>query len=312
MSRQKTKWQTLKAGDIVDVIAPGSGCSPQELKGGLELIRSWGLRPRVAPHILGKEVLFSNKDHIRLQGLIQALRAKDSPLIWCLRGGYGSLRLLPQLSQLQKPPRQKVILGYSDITTLQTFVYSYWSWRALHGPLLASYGAKLTLDQQKEAQELKKLLFGQKKEMVFKGLKPLNRVAQKSQTLKGPVLGGNLCVLNSSLGTPWQVVPRGSIVFFEDTGEKPHRVDRMLTQMKQAGVFKGVKAIVFGQMLFPDPFFEKLIWKDTIARFAGEMSIPVLKGLPVGHGSTQRPLPVGTQAQLILNPRKAELVVGWT
>ncbi|MGE0763181.1 MAG: LD-carboxypeptidase [Bdellovibrionales bacterium] len=290
-------WPTLKPGDIIDVVAPASACKRSELNGAIRYLKKAGFKPRVPKNIFsGKSQLFAQTDKERLKQLVQALKAKDSKAVWCVRGGYGAIRLLPDLAKIKIPKTSKILVGYSDVTTLHSFLNANWRWSTLHGPLLDRFGRHANLPQ--ETRELWGLLNGTRKQMEFTGLKPLNLAARKPRRLNGAVIGGNLTVLHSSLGTPWQVHPRGHMVFFEDLGERPHRLDRMLTQLTQAGFFKGAKAVLFGDILIKNSKDRRLIWQDVLPRFAASLKVPVLAGLPCGHGRIQRPLPLMTKAVL--------------
>ncbi len=303
MSRQ---WSFLKKGDLIDLVAPGSACTKEELEASLEVLESLGYRARVPKNLFSGHPILANTDAIRFEHFQHAIQAPDSKAIWCVRGGYGSIRLLPFLKKLKMPALTKVILGYSDITTLHHFVFTRWRWPSLHSSLFDRIGSdKMTPQARKD---LFALLEGKTKAVTFKGLKPLNEAAQKSRTIAAPIVGGNLCVLNSTLGTEFQFKASGQFLFLEDKGERPHRVDRMLEQMSQAGVFKNCRGILLGDFIL-DSVDKDLLWSDVINRFANNTSIPVLKGLPVGHGSIQKTLPLGTKAILKLGSRSAGLQV---
>jgi muramoyltetrapeptide carboxypeptidase len=302
------KAKPLQPGDIVDVVAPASRCSPQELKAGVAFLKSLGLRPRV-PHNLfdRKSVLFANTDEQRLSQLKKAVYAPDSKMIWCIRGGYGCLRLMPSVRRWKKPARPKIFLGYSDITTLHAHFNQAWKWPTVHGPMLERAGSGRMSAGEKRA--LLALLFGRVDRLEFKKLKAMNKPARKVRTVKGVLWGGNMAVLQSALGTPSALKPNGHILFFEDTGEAPHRVDRMLSQFAQAGWFGSTKAIVFGHFLLKDAKLRRQLWTDVLPRFAASVKFPVFAGLPVGHSPTvQFPLPFNTPV-VLKTGSKAELVV---
>lgn len=290
-------WAALKKGDIVDIVAPASACKLSELNGAIRFLKSKGLKPRVHRDIfMRKPTLFAQTDEVRFAQLKQALLAKDSKAVWCVRGGYGALRLLPMMQKLAVPKTAKVFIGYSDITTLHAFLNSHWRWPTMHGPLLDRFGRGANLPR--ETKETFGMLFGTRQKIVFDGLKPLNAAARAKRKIKGKVVGGNIAVIQSGLGTPWQVSPNGHFVFLEDTGERPHRLDRMLTQMTQAGYFKRARAVIFGPLLVAETKDKRLIWDEVIPRFAKAMKIPVFTGLTSGHGRIQRPLPLMTTSVL--------------
>lgn len=302
------KAKPLKSGDIVDVVAPASRCSAKDLQNGVKFLKSLGLKPRVPRNLFDqKSVLFANTDRQRLTQLKKAVYAPDSKMIWCVRGGYGSLRLMPDVRRWKKPGRIKIFLGYSDITTLHAHFNQAWKWPTVHGPMLERAGSGKMSSSEKRM--LLSLLFGRTDRVEFKNLQPLNKSARVSRTVRGTLWGGNMAVLQSALGTPSALKPNGHVLFLEDIGEAPHRVDRMLSQFAQAGWFKNTKAIVFGHFLLNDAKLRRQLWRDVIPRFAASVKIPVFKGLPVGHSvKVQLPLPFGTPV-ILKTGKKAQLIV---
>lgn len=295
-SKSSKNWVPLKQGDIVDIVAPGWACSREQLALAVKTLKSWGLVPRVPKDLIGKTYQLSNTDEIRFSHLKKALLSKDSKAIWCLRGGYGSLRLMPRLRQLRAPKQPKILIGYSDITTLHMFLNFSWGWPSMHAPLFDRLGHEDVSGPN--VKMLKKVLFGQMNEVVLGTLKPLNIHARKSAVVSGSVVGGNLTVVQSSLATPDQVSPKGKILFFEEVGERPYRIDRMLSQMEQSGFFKGVKAIIFGDMLLSDKKERRKIFSDVLKRFALSQKIPIWSGLKAGHGKLNFPVPFLTKAHI--------------
>lgn len=301
------KWvEALKEGDIIDVAAPGFRSPNKELQDGLKFLKEWGFRPRVSKNIFGPSKLFSNSDEQRFAQLKAALTAKDSKAVWCLRGGYGSIRLLEDLRKIKKPSRSKFFLGYSDITSVHEFLLSDWKWVTYHSPVLDRLGKKNL--PEKDVRELRAVLMGDQIDVEFNNLKVLYS-PKKSFSMKGEVHGGNMTVLQSSMGTAFQMKSHKGFVFFEDIGERPHRVDRMITQMSLAGVFDQTKAILLGDFLVSDKKEQRDIFQDVWMRFAIARKIPVLMHMPVGHGERQRILPLGTAAKLDVNAGKGHLTV---
>jgi len=294
--RNKKTWELLAKGDIVDVVAPGFRCSEEELDGAHSFLMSLGLTPRVPKNLFRGHTLFSNTDEVRMRHLAEALKAPDSKAVWCIRGGYGSLRLLPHLKKLRTPQRAKAFLGYSDITSIHLFLNQFWGWSTLHSPVLDRFGGGRA--KPLEVKEVKDVLFGRIRSQEFLKLKPLNEAAKKRRVVRSSVLGGNLAVLQSSLGTPFQMRLRNRILFLEDIGERPHRLDRMLTQLEQTHVLKGVQAIVFGDLVLGDEGERRKLWAEVVHRFAKEQNFPIFRGIKAGHGPVQRILPLNTPATL--------------
>lgn len=299
-------WPELYPGALVDVIAPASKCPLQELEAGIKVLESWGLRVRVSPTLFADNLLHSNSEKERWVQLKAALTAKDSVAIWCVRGGYGSMKLLPMLAKMKKPSQPKVFLGLSDLTSLMVFFNQKWQWPVLHAPILSRVGRgdlpTASID------ELKQVLFGDISSLHYP-LSPLNAAAQKAKSVEGPLVGGNWATIMASLATPYQMRPRGTILFLEDVGERAYRLDRFWEQLQQMKFWDQVTAIVFGDFTEGDePDGRNLIW-DVLKARAAQLKKPVYFGLPVGHGKIQRVLPLGVSLQI---KRQGTTIIGTT
>lgn len=295
----------LKPGDVIDVIAPGYGVEPEVLQKAEVALRQFGFQPRIPAELLAPVDFHSNSDAARWAFLKSALLSKDSSAIWCVRGGYGSNRLLPQLAKLSKPKRQKLLIGISDITSLHQFLNQVWRWPTLHAALLDRV-AKGNLPDQ-HLQETLRCLRGEQVEVVhqLQALNPAARACDKTKLgLTGVVRGGNLTTLQSSIGTPWSPKFRGCFVFLEDIGERGYRVDRMLEQFVQAGLFRGAKGVLFGHFTGgEEPTTAAQAGHsrvpEALQRFATlQQDLPVWSGIESGHGADLRPVPLQTPAVL--------------
>ena len=300
-SRNLSKSQSfyLNRGDIVDIVAPASACSEENLKLGVKWIESLGFKPRYSPHILQPDLYLSNSDEFRFQDLKKAFYAKDSKAIWCLRGGYGSFRLWPQLLKLTKKAPPKLLIGLSDITSMHQFVNQKWQWPSLHASLLDRVGQnKLPAANEKE---LVNVISGHIDAVEFMDLTPMNSLALKKKVINGTVRGGNLCTFMVSVGTKLQPKYASKdkvILFFEDIGERGYKVDRFLQHLSQAGIFDHVAAIVFGDFVDGLEASGQSLVHETLSRFAKQCKIPVFSGVETGHGMIQRPLFFNTPAML--------------
>jgi len=294
-------WQGLEPGDIVDIIAPSSGSDLSSLKKSLKYIENLGLIPRYQKGIFGKDLLCASSDEVRFQQLKNALLAKDSKVIWCLRGGYGASRLLPSLAKLKRPNQVKLLIGYSDITHLHMHLNYCWKWPTLHASMLEEIADENV--SKKELKDLKEILIFKKKSIIYKNLKPLNNSAKTKKTVHSFLTGGNLTILMSSLATPFQAHARDQILVLEDIGERGYRVDRMLVQLQQAGYFEGIRGLIFGDFVGGEERDSKKLWKNVQKRFAKSVNFPVLKNLPLGHSTKQRPIPLMTKTKLHLGDK---------
>lgn len=300
-------WKFLKKGDIVDVISPGYPSPENEILGGADFLRKWDLVPRVPPKLIQKHFLHSNSDERRFAFLKDALYS-DSTAIWCTRGGYGSNRLLPELKKLKPPRESKILIGLSDVTSLHCFLTQEWGWSTLHACILDRLG-RGDLPKPLE-RELKRVLFGEQSEITFSKLKPLNDSARKLRKLESSVVGGNLTVLQSSMGTPFQLQTKNKLLFIEDIGERGYRIDRMLEQFRQAGLFKSCEGILLGHFIGgEEPATKKNNFKKVFQRWAGDLDIPIFGGVEAGHDVKQRTLPLNTEATLLSQGGQYNLIV---
>jgi muramoyltetrapeptide carboxypeptidase len=289
----------LVPGDVVDVVAPGFRCTQEQLDGGIAFLKRQGLVPRVPADLFGDDVLCANTDTHRYAQLRKALYARDSRAVWCVRGGYGAIRFIERLQALKPPRKPKLLIGYSDATTLHQLLNLFWGWPSLHGPLLDRLGAADV--REDERRELAAVLFAGQPQTTFAQLVPLNAAARRRQVIVSKLTGGNLTVLQSTLGTALQKRP-SAILLLEDLGERGYRIDRILEQLRQAGVLRNLKAIVLGTFLGGAERDGTNLGPAVLERFARSLKIPVLAGIDAGHGSYQRPVFLHTRAELQCGP----------
>jgi muramoyltetrapeptide carboxypeptidase len=291
----------LNKSDQIEIIVPGYAVQPEILKLSLTRLKSLGYVPKIDKAANKKQSFHAQTDENRFRFLKKALQSK-SDVIWCLRGGYGSNRLLPMLAGVKKPRTKKLLIGISDITSLHVLFNQIWKWPTLHGALLERIGKKSL--PPKIEKEFWDILHGKIDNIEFKNFKPLNKAARAKKIIKGQVVGGNLMTLQSVVGTPWQLSTKNRFLFIEEIGERGYRVDRMLEHLKQAGMLKGCKGIIFGHMILgEEPNSKKSRVKEAVTRFANETNLPVLQGLDSGHGKNLRALPFLTNAVLNLKSK---------
>jgi muramoyltetrapeptide carboxypeptidase len=262
------------------VVAPASGISIERLA-ELEALK---LSIKIPVGLLSPSIVFhANSDENRFNLLKTALLDDANDIIWSLRGGYGAARLMERMYTLPKPKKEKWFVGYSDMTALHLFLTQEWNWKTVHGAM-----ALELLAVKRDPSNFKTLaqLIDKKIDTIkIRNLKPLNINAQQIKQVFGPLTGGNLSIVQTSIGTPWQIKTENKILFLEDTGEKGYGVDRALNHLKQAGLLKHVKAIVFGDFGGADGLSDL-----ALNRFAADINIPVYKTDQFGHDSANVPL----------------------
>jgi muramoyltetrapeptide carboxypeptidase len=292
-------WKPLQPGAIVDLIAPAGRCATEALAKVDALLRHWQLIPRRSPKLLGEDLLCANNDAERFNQLKQALCNTDSSAVWCLRGGYGCTRLIPNLLTMPPPTLNKLFIGFSDITTLHLFLQQHWCWQTLHGPS-ANQVAQGHIDDH-SIDELKQLIFGQLPQLTFE-LNPLNTVHslpsthQTNEAFATTLTGGTLTLVQASLGTSWQIETKNKILFLEEVNEAPYRVDRMLQHLQQSTCLSELTALIFGD--FITIANQQPLMDAVLQRFAQTLPIPVFSCPGIGHGKTNRSLVFGAPVHL--------------
>lgn len=286
---------------IVHVIAPASKTATAELTAITDYLTTLGLPFYLPSTLYGEDPLYANSDDARAGHLITAL-TDDSRFIWCLRGGYGSARLIPYLENL--PPEvkakmrdnrtQKIVMGYSDITALQLYLQKKYQWPALHATMLSEIINHKVSPQSVE--QLLALITDNLKSIEIPQLTLLSkRTLPQDFTVKATVVGGNLTLVETSLGTCWQLVATDQILFLEDVALPPAGLERSLDHLRQAGVFDKVKAVIFGDFTQSgNPSLTAIVQQ----RFAQSVAFPVFSLKGIGHGYHNTPLPLNTPATL--------------
>ena len=287
------KLPILKPGDSVEIIAPASRCSDEVLSDLKELLTSWQLNCIIDNDIFGPDLLCANTDEIRFRSLKNALQHSETKAIICARGGYGSMRLIPALRQITPPRYPKLFVGMSDLTALHLFLEQQWQWPTIHGALARDKFSS------KSIASLKSILFGEVEQVELFGL-PLNRHAEKNSIIETTLTGGNLSLVQTSIGTLWQINGKHKIIFLEEVSERGYRIDRMLEHLCQAAIFKDAAAIFFGDFIEGNEPNGSSLIKPVLKRFAQHCAIPVVQISGIGHGYINTPIPLGTQVKLQL------------
>lgn len=285
-------WVSLKPGDRVDIIAPSAKWVDGEVKQVQHLLTEWGLVAHIPKAIYGPDLLCANSDEQRFLQLKNALIHPDSAAVWCLRGGYGATRLIPSLLALAIPAQTKLFIGLSDITALHIFLQDQWGWQTVHAPCAGQIAAGKI--HELDIDNFKQLIFGIKQRIDIQ-LTPINNI---TRVVSAPITGGNLSLVQTSIGTQWQINTVNKILFLEDVNERAYRIDRILVHLAQAGLFDNAQAIVFGDFISSlEPNDHSLI-KEVLTRFAAHQSIPVYTCNGIGHGFRNAPLPLGRFAEI--------------
>jgi len=300
MSLHKT-WLALSPGDTVEMIAAGFPFNWDNVRASQKILESWNLKLHYPKNILGAHPVSANSREARLEFFKRSVQS-ESKIIWAARGGYGSLHLVNELKKI-KPPRQaKLFIGFSDNCTLQHYVAQEWGWPVLHGP----HVDRLSHQNSGRLAALKKIVFGQTRELSFH-LRPMNARAEAKRVISSSVIGGNLMTTQSTLGTSWQLEGAGKILFFEETGERGYRVDRILEHMRLMGLFAKARAVIFGPFVGGEEPGGGNKTNKVLSEFAASSGMPVFAGIRSGHVPNSLALPMNTRA--VLNTGRAAQIV---
>jgi muramoyltetrapeptide carboxypeptidase len=286
----------LNPGDIVDIVAPSSKCHPSVLEKIKALLNSWDLQCHIPDDLFGESLLYANSDEKRFIHLERALLNNSSKAVWCLLGGYGSTKLIPMLSKTKPPKHSKLFIGFSDITALHIFLQGQWGWTTIHGP--SGYQASLNKISNNSINLLKNMLFHKENKLLYHEITPLNKLAENNTTINAPLIGGNLHLIQASLGTPWQINVFNKILLIEEINERAYRIDRVLAQLNQAGILDQAKAILFGDLIDKGEPDGRFLINEIIQEFSAQCGLPVLQISNIGHGSTNNPILLGHTAKL--------------
>lgn len=285
----------------INVVAPASGADSKTLS-DLKNIKALNLNMPAKCFSKGDSPFLASTDEIRFNCLKDALYNEASNIVWSLRGGYGSARLIPDLLKLSKPNKEKFFIGYSDITALHLFLSQEWGWKTIHGTNVA--GLLKPEQDQGNFIKLAEILQGKVKQAVINDLAALNNVAKPTELVSGKLTGGNLTMVLSSIGTRWQIKTAGKILFLEDINVAPYQLDRALIQLKQAGLLENIKAIIFGTF-DKDSKLTMLVLRN----FATNLKVPVFKTDRFGHEKINDPIIYNTDSKIIGNGEKFKLIM---
>lgn len=272
----------LRPGDRIALVAPASPFEQDKLDRAYAFLETMGLQPVVGRHCTLRQGYLAGTEAERSEDLLTALRDPAIAAIFCLRGGYGSGRLLPHLPFATFRKHPKIFLGYSDITFLHLAFWRNLRWVTFHGPNLV----ELDGDTTGRGDAVLSGLQGEREFLWNVGPSQVLRAG----TASGILLGGNLTCLTHSLMTPFFPDLQGALLMLEDRGEALYRLDRKITQLRLAGIFERINGLILGEFL--DCGNIEDIWR-MIAEQVRMYAFPVVAGLPFGHGGANDLLPLG-------------------
>ena len=277
----------LVKGDLIGIAAPASSFDVAELDKGASVLESMGFRLIIPEGIYRRRGYLAGSDVERAVLLNELFKNRQVKAIICARGGFGSTRILQYLDYKAIRENPKIFVGFSDITAILSALYIKCRLVTYHGPMVTTLGQA---DRMTRESLMSVLLSDSKFE-----LKPKNCFVIQSGVAAGPVVGGNLSILCSLMGTPAQPDYNGRILFLEDRSEAPYRIDRMLIQMKQSGCLERLAGLILGSFEGCGQYDEVM---EIVADIIRDFDFPVMAGFEAGHGRTNLTFPMGLEAIL--------------
>lgn len=278
----------LRPGDTVGLVAPaGPLLNEETLAAGIRLLRDMGFEVKHGRDLMRRQGYLAGSDQQRAGEFRELWADPEVKALVAVRGGYGSLRMLPLLDMQLFRQHPKVLVGFSDITVLLTAILKQTGLLTFHGPMVTT----LAGSDRQSIRFFHDLL--NRREMD--SLKPEGLEILIAGQVQGRLLGGNLTTLVHLLGTPYELSWQGAILFLEDIGEQPYRIDRMLTHLKEAGRLQGLGGLILGS--FKDCGDQEQIWERAVALLQ-DQKIPLWANFPAGHGKRNHILPLGLEAAM--------------
>jgi muramoyltetrapeptide carboxypeptidase len=295
----------LKPGDLIGLVAPaGPVTDTSKIERGVRYLEKLGYRVLLGKHVTRVKGYLAGTDEQRAADLHAMFARKEVKAVFCVRGGYGTPRLLPLLDYALIARNPKILLGFSDITALQLALWQWCRLVTFHGPMLAVEMAK-QMDRATE-EWLWRLITSPQKMPAF-SFAETSVVALHPGQARGRLSGGNLSLLTTLLGTPYEPSFNRALLFLEESHEEPYRVDRMLTQLQNAGVFDQVTGLLLGHFNQCEPKDSQrlsLTLDEVLREASARAGKPFLVDLPFGHIPRKMTLPLGLRARMDAGARQ--------
>lgn len=323
MSIQPVKPNALKKGDTVAIVAPSGIVSKKSLERGIRFLESLDLRVKIGSSVMQRWGYLAGTDHERARDFMAMWADSDVKAVIAARGGYGAMRILPHLDFDCIRENPKILLGYSDITALHLALWKEAGLVTFHGPVAEIWAREMN---PYDGKLLKELLFGlwppgilampaieqnagetavshcsssgsQKAQTYAPDIRRL--LALESGSAQGQLTGGNLSLIASTIGTPWEIDTKGKILFIEEVGEKPYRVDRMLCQLELAGKLRDAAGFCIGDFTDceaePNSQRPTFTVAEVLEQYFAGTGKPCIVNVPAGHGKFNAVLPLGVE-----------------
>jgi muramoyltetrapeptide carboxypeptidase len=307
----------LSYGDTIGLIAPAS--PPQnarDIDRAAGVLEELGFETRLAPHVRRRWGFLAGSDRDRAGDLMKMFTDKKVRAILCVRGGYGASRLLPLLDYQIIRAHPKIFIGYSDITSIHCALLAKSDLVSFHGPMLSSDFLRSDLPKFTLQGFLRTLVKPAAPGGICHGYRRNTITVLRTGKASGCLIGGTLSILCSVLGTPFQPSFKDTVLFFEEVNEPPYRLDRMLTQLLNAGLLQQASGVAIGSLegCSEPKANRRSEYRQTVEDVLRErllpLRVPVIGGLPFGHSACNATLPIGLRVTLdALDAEKGDLAI---
>ncbi len=281
----------LRKGDLIGIAAPASSFDPLEFQKGVQTLELLGFRLHFREDIFSKERYLAGSDERRAEELNELFGNPKIKAIFFARGGYGTQRIIPLLNPDLISKNPKIVMGYSDITTLLIYLYQRFSWVTFHGPVVAK--AMGDSFQERGQRSLVRTLMNPDR---LGEIKPEGMIYLQEGKARGVLVGGCLSLILSSLKTSYELAFSDKILFFEDVNEPLYKIDRMFTQLRMSGKLLRVRGIVFGP--FSGSGEKNLEVQELLLEVLKGLEVPIIFGFPSGHLEDMMTIPLGVEVEL--------------
>lgn len=286
----------LNYGDTIGLISPAGPDNPDNIKKSISFLKSLGFNVKEGKHIYDRYGYLAGKDEDRASDLMNMFLDKSVDMVLCVRGGYGTMRILPLIDFNVIKENPKIFAGFSDITTLLNSISLKCNLITFHSPMCNSN----LLDKITLESFLYTIMEANKTYTIENPEDFTTECFSNEPFIEGQLIGGNLALISSTVGTPYEIDTKGKILFIEDVSEEPYRIDRMLTQLTLSGKLQQCKGFILGQ--FKDcslPHYERsLTLRQVIEDRILTLNKPTILNFQSGHSYPKLTLPIGAQIKL--------------
>ncbi|MGB8356410.1 MAG: LD-carboxypeptidase [Chthoniobacteraceae bacterium] len=299
----------LQPGDVIAVVSPGRWLAPDKIESGCEILAGHSLQTRVSKQNFLRDHQFAGTDEERLRALNEAIRDPAVKAIICARGGYGCGRIADGIDCDALSANPKIVIGYSDVTALLCHIHKHTGLVTFHGPMLYTFSRQpthLSISSFIRSVTAREPLSYHFSAGEIRVLRP--------GIGEGRLIGGNLSLISSSIGTSSAIDTRGAVLFIEDVDERLYRIDRMMLHLKRSGLLENLAGLIVGEPVnFTDddiPFGRQL--DEIVLDYCRENTFPIASNFPCGHGKSIITLPIGIDVRLETSPDRGVTIQALT